>query len=234
MRILVISDVHGRNNWGRVEREDYDKVVFLGDYFDSFDIPFGQQLNNFRNIIAYKLLNKNKVTLLIGNHCYHYLEGEIYSGYQTHHAHQIREIYTKYLHLFDIAYEKDNYLFSHAGVSNSWLNKVDENAELRNEYSLVDTLNLLWATKPRVYSFEQGYKYDRTFNTQGNAPSHSPIWIRPNSLVRNSVEGYIHVVGHTQVRNPHLEANKQVLLTDCPHKYIIIDTDERLFYSYSY
>lgn len=37
MRILVIGDIHGHNDWERVVlKEDYDKVIFLGDYFDNY------------------------------------------------------------------------------------------------------------------------------------------------------------------------------------------------------
>ena len=39
-KLVAIGDVHGRNTWKQiVEQEQPDTVVFVGDYFDSFDIP---------------------------------------------------------------------------------------------------------------------------------------------------------------------------------------------------
>ena len=37
--ILIIPDVHGRDFWKEaIERKDYEKAVFLGDYSDPYDI----------------------------------------------------------------------------------------------------------------------------------------------------------------------------------------------------
>lgn len=39
MRTLVIGDIHGHDSWKAiVENEEYDNVVFLGDYLDAFQI----------------------------------------------------------------------------------------------------------------------------------------------------------------------------------------------------
>ena len=52
MKTIVIGDIHGRDVWKKiVEHENADKVIFIGDYFDSFDIPSSDQINNFLDII---------------------------------------------------------------------------------------------------------------------------------------------------------------------------------------
>ena len=55
MKTVVIGDIHGRSVWKLiVNMEKPDKVIFIGDYFDSFDIKGVDQLSNFQDIIAFK------------------------------------------------------------------------------------------------------------------------------------------------------------------------------------
>jgi len=86
VRIIALGDTHGRTDWKQIiSNEKFDKVVFMGDYFDTYeDISPEQQKENFKDIIAYKKANMNKVVLLFGNHDFHYLRNinETYSGYQ--------------------------------------------------------------------------------------------------------------------------------------------------------
>ena len=40
MKTILIGDIHGRSIWKRIVADEKpDRVVFIGDYFDSFDIP---------------------------------------------------------------------------------------------------------------------------------------------------------------------------------------------------
>ena len=87
MKTIILGDTHGNDIWKKiVEEESPDKVIFVGDYFDSFDISFAKQMYNFNEILDYKKSGNAEVTLLIGNHDYHYLPFvyENYSGYQMH------------------------------------------------------------------------------------------------------------------------------------------------------
>lgn len=72
---IVLGDTHGQNKWKKIieANKDADEVIFIGDYFDSFTIPFSEQLSNFVDILNYKTDNKDKVVLLLGNHDYQYL-----------------------------------------------------------------------------------------------------------------------------------------------------------------
>lgn len=79
MRILVIGDIHGHDSWKAiVENEKYDKVVFLGDYVDSFTLQPLTIVKNLREILKFKRENKDKVVLLWGNHDHSYFFGERY------------------------------------------------------------------------------------------------------------------------------------------------------------
>lgn len=70
MKILVLGDIHGRTIWKDIiEKENPDKVIFLGDYVSTHDnISADQQLSNLNNILNYKEENSDKVVLLRGNH----------------------------------------------------------------------------------------------------------------------------------------------------------------------
>ena len=56
MKTIAIGDVHGRSLWKLIvnQEQDADRIVFIGDYFDSFDIKGEEQLNNFLDIIEFK------------------------------------------------------------------------------------------------------------------------------------------------------------------------------------
>lgn len=70
MKILVLGDIHGRLIWKDIiEKENPDKVIFLGDYVSTHeDISSTQQINNLVDILTYKENNPDKVVLLRGNH----------------------------------------------------------------------------------------------------------------------------------------------------------------------
>lgn len=129
MKLVVISDIHGRQHWKRVEaqNEDADLFIFLGDYFDSFDIHANEQILNFREIILFKEKNPDKVILLTGNHDTHYLPyfintGERYSGFQGARFHEISHLIQANVAYLQMAFQYTDILFTHAGVTYTWLN----------------------------------------------------------------------------------------------------------------
>ena len=68
MKTISIGDIHGRDIWKNVNPSKYDKIIFVGDYVDSFTISNTTILNNLLDIIEFKKSFKNKVILLLGNH----------------------------------------------------------------------------------------------------------------------------------------------------------------------
>lgn len=70
-RYLILGDIHGRNIWRKiVEKESFDKVIFLGDYVSthSYDITDDMQIEELEAILSYKEANPDKAILLRGNH----------------------------------------------------------------------------------------------------------------------------------------------------------------------
>ena len=135
MKLIALGDTHGRTNWEQiVSTIKFDKIVFIGDYFDTHeDISPEQQKLNFKNLIKYKNKNKRKVVLLFGNHDYHYLKtvNESYSGFQPSHKMDFQKMLHKALDndLMEMCFKHENYLFSHAGITQTWLNNTGYNGE---------------------------------------------------------------------------------------------------------
>lgn len=187
MKIIVIGDLHGLDIWKKIlEKEsNYDLVIFLGDYLDSFDIPFEQQVKNYIEIRKLRDTD-NRIITLLGNHEFHYIYNTRYSGwrYQT-------DLLAKPLLITDFregklkyAYLHDKFLFSHAGVTNFWLNNVAK-------ANLKDLLSNQIELKHFNWNSIKGY------DAYGDTISNSPIWVRPKSLLKDCLDKYVHVVGHT-------------------------------------
>ena len=70
MKTLILGDIHGRTIWKEIiEKENPDKVIFLGDYVDTHQfISPRDQIENLEEILTYKEKNPDKVILLRGNH----------------------------------------------------------------------------------------------------------------------------------------------------------------------
>lgn len=199
-KTIIIPDLHGISLWKDILNQEntWDKIIFLGDYLDSFNIPGMQQLENLMDIIEFKKANHDKVVLLYGNHELHYVKGmnEQYSGYQSGMAYQFQFVLDDYKHLFQIAYRQDEYLFSHAGISDEWLtHSVGGYWHVDN---VVNKVNELYLYQPYHFHIQPGQSYCGDETYQG------PLWIRPKSLMKANKQSdikkkYIQIVGHTHL-----------------------------------
>lgn len=208
-KICILGDTHGLSVWKLiVAQEKPDKVIFIGDYFDSFDIKGVDQISNFQDIIAYKESNQSEVILLIGNHDYHYFPeiGDAgISGYQNLLAPSIQYIVGENRKHLQMAYQFDDILCTHAGVSSAFMDSVFGKGGW-SEDNIVELLNDKWTYQPKTFEFGGAISFNKMSYTDpyGDNEEQSPIWIRPRSLMRANKETLrtkiIQVVGHTQVR----------------------------------
>ena len=227
-RIIALGDIHGRINWKQIvekELDKSDKIIFMGDFFDSHDdISAEDQISNFLEILDFKKANMDKVILLIGNHCFHYTGYAYspYSGYQYGAAPRIREILLEALKedLMQMCYKHDIYVFTHAGVTKTWAS--DNNIDLDD---MENSINELFKTRPKVFDFTMGDNYSQT----GNDITQTPIWVRPQALLNDAIEDIIYVVGHTTVaRLGLMEELPNLILIDClgtTGEYLVLEND---------
>ena len=200
MKLVAIGDIHGRDIWKQiVETEQPNIVVFVGDYFDSFNIPGIDQIHNFKNIIQWKLDNPQcKVVMLIGNHDFHYMNvcDEYYSGFQRELYIPIGEVLEINRHHLRMAYRCDDLVFSHAGITPEFLLKNGW-----DEQDVVEFINDLWYFQPYKFKFaDNGYGHSDPY---GDDVFQGPLWIRPKSLMKACQEvkkTMIQVIGHTAVK----------------------------------
>lgn len=197
MKTVVIGDIHGRDCWKQIIIDEQpNRVIFIGDYFDSYDdYTAAEQMHNFKEIIEYKESDKAEVIILVGNHDFHYIDGsEHYSGYQFGAASGINILLFDNMKHIQMAYQMDDYLFTHAGVSHDWYTYWMKVLHLEGD-SVVDNINEMWKTSSRPFRFAG-------WNPYGDSKESSPIWIRPKSLQKANRDTFrdqfIQVVGHTQ------------------------------------
>lgn len=226
MKTIVLGDTHGRSNWKLAIHQDKpDRVIFIGDYFDSFEISGVEQIDNFKQIIKYKEDNPQvEVVMLIGNHDHHYFPEVGYtgtSGYQSGIAPSITQVIDENRHHLKIAYEFGEYLFTHAGVSPVFMDQVFGKEGWSKDYIETD-LNELFKYKPRAFNFNG-------LESSGDNTTQTPIWIRPRSLMsankkheKGLKKDYIQVVGHTQMNKLDLDGSDKFT----GGRYYFIDTME--------
>jgi len=129
MKTIIIGDIHGHDSWEQVvaQEQDADRFIFVGDYFDSFGVPGLIQMQNFKNIVEFKTTSNKEVIMLVGNHDFHYLPeiGENgTSGYQPRMAVSISHLINQNRDHLQMAYQFDDILVTHAGVSSEWLDDM--------------------------------------------------------------------------------------------------------------
>lgn len=233
MKTTVIGDIHGRSVWKQiVQKENADKVIFVGDYFDSWDVPGIDQIHNFKEIIEYKETaftddhRKVDVILLIGNHDYHYFPEIGYtgtSGYQFNIAPNIIQAVDENRKHLKMAYQMDDYLFTHAGVSSAFMDSVFGYCGWKVENIAID-LNEMFKYKPKTFEFGMAITADNMsyIDITGDDEQQSPIWIRPKSLMkanRNTLrKRVIQIAGHTQMDKIDVQG------TSTGKRYWFIDT----------
>ncbi len=129
MKIIAVGDIHGRTIWQDIaeKEQDFNQFIFMGDYFDPIeDIAMDEVILNFSRIIKFKQQHGNKVTLLFGNHDFHYLKSikEFYNRYNFDYSIIIEDLIDSSMQqrYFSLCYRHQHFLFSHAGITKTWLN----------------------------------------------------------------------------------------------------------------
>lgn len=252
---IFIGDVHGRDTYKQfmlsyhkyihktplkgdignffVENPDV-RLVFVGDYFDNFDIGVAKQNENFKNIIALKKEYPQNIVLLIGNHDYHYFP-DVYSQYNGYTYNRtarilLEEYYNK--GLMQVTYAIDDVLVSHAGISKTWFKNTFDgfvNAELVDNglYGASDVSSMINEAFNTCYGltskddFElKKARHTESYDNTGDNIWQSPIWIRPKSLLEDKLENITQIVGHSFM--PHTTYNDGVWFIDTPFVHSVL------------
>lgn len=240
MGILILGDIHGRKIWKEIiEKENPDKVIFLGDYVSTHDnISEQEQIENLEEILRYKEKNPEKVILLRGNHDVQHLKypWAQCSGYFPKVAYWMFENKERFLNNSQWIYLYDNIIFSHAGISQVWFTKsicpyIFDNIGFQYDATMNIVLNQINDIEPCELF---GFIPDNMWDMCGESATQSCTWIRPEKLVRHALEGFTQVVGHTPVKDKCVDCfetikdGEHIWLCDAldQKSYLIIENGE--------
>ncbi len=162
-------------------------------------------MDNFLDIIEFKENTDKEVVLLLGNHDYHYLpeiDDTSTSGYQTVMAPTYKILLGENKKYLQIAYQFDDFVCSHAGLSSVWLDDIIGDWDVTN---MVDKVNELFQNQPGLIAYRSFKMINETewigARGYGEETFQGPIWIRPKALMaanRDTLRTQVRqVVGHT-------------------------------------
>ena len=202
-KILIVSDVHGRKFWHKAKEmiNNVDKVVFLGDYLDPYSYEGVSRLDaikEFREIIKFKEDNPDKVILLLGNHDCAYCFGfGSASRYDYSNESIIKKLFGENFDYFRLFAKIDNYIFSHAGITNNWL---------RTRFPEKDINDFL---KLPMYEIRP-FLWDVSHLRGGHCHTGSIVWSDVGEEDREDT--YYQIFGHTQLESEPIITNKWACL----------------------
>ena len=233
IKVIVFPDIHGRTFWKEALKKypenDYPdiQIIFLGDYLDpytSYDgISKADAYANFEEILD---LKDKRVQLLIGNHDWHYFVNLDTCRMDMDRHKDIEHMFKENMNKFRvhkiIEINGTQFLFTHAGITQSYLDSVASLAE--NTYNTIAKKgienykdeDLKWIEEMSIinetYDFELFEKclqnYDQPFYSAplsmisrergGRNPYGSLIWADVYEHVWDEdLKDYYQVFGHT-------------------------------------
>ena len=201
MKIAIIGDLHGKDCWKQLIKDkinSVDKIIFMGDYSDDSWIQFEDReiIDNLKEVIEFKKKYNEKVELLIGNHDFQYIVGyPTASRYRKSYAKEMNQIFKDNEELFKIIYIKNNYIFSHAGITNGWIDYIKKKYNIENI-----TINNIEEEVNKVYKADKEDCNIVSFRRGGLNKFAGLLWADTEDLIEDAWIGYNQVVGHNRVK----------------------------------
>lgn len=202
--------------------DNYDWVVFLGDYVDPMNPNWQEQLRVFEKIISMKRAYGN-VVLLIGDVDYYYLyDSERASPASNQSFVPFKRMYMDNFEHFDFSFQIGSYLFSHAGMSKTFLNHV------RKQTGMCNNPNKISEDYNHVASSISATCFCSKFNG-GDDAFDGPLWIRPDQLLMDLPDDLFQVVGHTSVYTMDKSYLDQNIIKFCDNETATSFNTQRFF-----
>ena len=249
IKYVVIPDIHGRDFY--LECVDYylkntnAQIVFLGDYIDPYPhegITPDEALDKFKKIVEIKKNNNDRITLLIGNHDLHYIDGSRRGCRMDHYnKDEICSLFLKEPELFEyikcVKIGNKNIIFSHAGVPFGWFyayseefgiygnQSVDEEesekiAKENFNYQTIRKINWAELSKNREWL----NRYGDVGSSRGGWSNHpSFLWADLSDHIFDKIRlsNCIQVFGHTMQNIGHYVHFDNCYCIDCQKVFLI-------------
>jgi hypothetical protein len=218
-KILTVGDLHG--DYAAAEeavnkfcRENYDFLIFMGDYVDSKVFTIKEQLRTITCVNDAMRYLPGQVIGLIGNHDHpNYIFNIECKNKQNEYADEI--ILALSEGDYQVAWEYNDYIFTHAGITASWEKKrrpeLLKVAETIKQKALSDILNAMYTSPYSNYLFDIGTKRG------GNEKHGGPIWADGEELYNKPLKNYNQVIGHTKVASVkrYIHNGDTLFFTNC-------------------
>ena len=238
MKVAVIGDIHGTTKFIECYKNiqendsDVDKIIVLGDWFDPYyDIDLDTMIERYNEFVKI-WKSDDRIVSILGNHD---IAGYIISNDSTNRTikfwkmrQRITDVIEPNLPESYLTYKVGDYMFSHAGVSQEWLNDIKY--EYHNYAGDIMDCKKGW-TENELTDICTFYPFDWSGN--GSNVHQSCVWIRPRSLYSSAIEGYNQVVGHTRLEEMtkiSLKNGKDLWIVDDNQKpnYLILNIEENV------
>jgi len=214
MKNIVVGDLHGNVNLANEILENFwlttDHIIFVGDYFDSFDFSVETQIKLIELLLDAQKRDPEKIVMLAGNHELSYLiPGMRCSGhnnilskwlYESGTASYLQEKLKTWVHI-------NGWLITHAGVSLNWI---------PDGYREMDVVEFLKIAE----NSENDLIYQIGRSRGGFHPCGGPFWcdfwheFRP-------IAGVKQIFGHTSYRPAKLELDNVGILELYENQFLI-------------
>lgn len=214
MKVAVIGDLHGKPCWKHLLKDNnFDKIVFLGDYSDDSWVTFTDKeiVDNLKDVIEFKRNNNSKVELLIGNHDFQYIVGyPTASRYRKSYACELNKIFNDNKDIFNVVYILKDYIFTHAGITNGWINYIKKKYDIKDFTDMTKIINMVYSRCKEdcnIASYRRG----------GMNMFAGILWADIHDLKEDGCFDYNQVVGHNRVKvNTIIEKNNHKIYM-CDH-----------------
>jgi len=251
MKIVSIGDIHGRPYWKDIDPSKYDKIIFNGDYMDSYVYTPEKTLQNLMDIIEFRKNNPDKVVNLLGNHDIQYMwsyDEFGCSGFKPGIYPSAHELFNENKDLFTVAFQIDKHIWTHAGITKGWYdtnkkildeyankflindNKSIDGLEVKPEVKLADLLNLIMWTKDNEILHQVGYLRGGIYDWGGIT------WADKKETMTKYLPGYHQIVGHTPVEwiDKIGDETSSITYIDVLRKYLDKHTDQLPLWKFFY
>lgn len=230
-KTIFVGDIHTKH--GIIERienlinidKEIEKVVFVGDYVDDWSTD--AEYNEIMLEIMFNLKKKysDKVVLLLGNHELSYM-GYPCSGHKKPDEKTSKLLFDN-IDLIDVIYKTEDFICSHAGLTELWLN------DLKDKYNIsciegldkmVDRINQMFHNKDGSIMRSLSCA---SYSSGGYSYIASCLWSRPDDHRFSPINlGVDQIVGHTPTSVELKYRAKNVIVEgkEIDDKIIYIDT----------
>ena len=204
-KTLFVGDIHTKQFIiDKVEKlieedKDIEEVIFVGDYVDDWLATEQDNIDILNRIFELKDKYQDKITLLIGNHEMSYL-GFPCSGHI--HSEKVSEILKKNLSKLEVLKRTEDYLVSHAGVTQYWLSSMYSALNVDDMDLLINRIN--FGLKNNDYGILQLLS-KASESSGGIGLLASCLWARPKDHRLTPLLSYTQIMGHTPISGPILK-----------------------------